>query len=282
MALADLFDRVYVISLPASVDRRNHIRAHFRDIGIENYTFHDACDGTSPEVAALYGQGRVAQYPPCFRCGKLDCGQPDCNNVLIPAQVAVVASYLGLWTRLAATSERALVCEDDVVFHPWWRSVLDRLHDRIAAGEVSFAADAPGLLRLGWALDEEHRADTPFAVSTDIRMSNPCHAITSAHARALLAEFDGVKHTADVFQHRIAKVSRQHARTVFPPIASELSWSTGSLESLIHPKDVRADYLAAQGRHAEADQHRTRVAHHLREIAHRKSSRPLEDPAGKP
>lgn len=272
MALWDLFDQVYVVSLRSSYDRRAHIRSHFRAIGLDTYVFHDASDGNSPEVQRLYAENRVAQFPPCFRCGKVDCGKPDCNNVLIPAQVAVFATYLNLWQKLATTNVRALICEDDVVFHPWWMSVLEELQRRIGTGDLIFNASEPALLRLGWALSQEHRADVRFEINDTIKMSNPCHAITSAYASALLAEFDGVNHTADVFQHSFAKVSDVHARTVFPPIAYELSWSVGALESLIHPKDIRARYLETHGRQSEAETYRIQVARHVTQVSHRKPS----------
>jgi hypothetical protein len=272
MPFRALFDRVYVISLPSSTDRRDHIRAHFQQIGLHTYEFHDACGIHDPEVAQLYAEGRVAQYPPCFRCGKAECGKPDCNNVLIPQQVAVFASYLRLWRKLAKLDERVLICEDDVLFHTWWASVLQQVAAKITAGDLIFEGSSPTLLRFGWALGSDHDARLPFGIDNRIRMSNPCHAITSAYARALLETFDGVRHTADVFQHQIAPVSQSHAHTVFPAIASELSWSAGTLTSLIHPKEVHARYLEQHGREAEAVEYRKRISAHIRDIAHKTPS----------
>lgn len=267
-----LFDRIVVVSLPASADRRAHIRAHFAQVGITDYAFFDACDATAPEVHALFGTDRVLRYPPCFRCGKEDCGKPDCNNVLTPPQVAVFATYLKLWQQIAQTDERVLVCEDDVIFHPWTGGVLQKLADHIQDGHLIFTGAEPALLRLGWALCADHDAALPFRVDDTLRMSNPCHAVTGAYARALLDSFDRVEHTADVFQHQLAPVAARGARTVFPPVASELSWSVGSLESLIHPKDRHADWLEAQGRLDEAARYREHVAQHFRERAHKTPS----------
>lgn len=70
--MLNIFDQVCVISLKGSKDRQAHIKRHFSDIGIDNYFFHDACDGTSAEVKSLYSDGLVMEYPPCFRCGKLE------------------------------------------------------------------------------------------------------------------------------------------------------------------------------------------------------------------
>ncbi len=266
-----MFDRVVVLSLPTSTDRRKHIRQHFAAIGIQAYSFHDACGADHPDVVDLYDRKLVATYPPCFRCGKLECGEPDCNNVLIPQQVAVFATYLSLWHKLAQDNERVLVCEDDVFFHPWTDAVLTRLQERIAAGEITFQGDHPTLLRLGWAASEEHDSALPFRISREVRMSNPCHAVTGAYARGLLEAFDRVRHTPDVFQHRLAPVAREHAFTIFPPIASELSWSTGVFESLIHPKEVFAQRLEEKGQHAEAEAYLQRVTRHARSVAHRKA-----------
>lgn len=268
--MLNIFDRIYVVSLKSSEDRRAHIHRHFSDIGIDRYTFHDACDGASAEVARLYSEGLVMQYPPCFRCGKLECGRPNCNNTLIPPQVAVFATYLKLWEKISKTNERVLICEDDVMFHPWWRDVLQKVSDQVENGKLNFTASEPSLLRLGWALNDEHTSDTPFTINDTTRMSNPCHAITSAYARALLGEFQSVNHTSDVFQHSLATVSKTCAHTVFPPIAYELSWSTGALDSLIHPKDIRAQYLLSQGKSEEAEIYKKKVTEHIAKVAHKK------------
>lgn len=268
----ELFDRVVVVSLPSSIDRREHIRAHFQEIGLGHYEFHDAFGSEHPEVLALYGDGLVALYPPCFRCGKMDCGKADCNNVLTPQQVAVFATYLNLWRHLSEGNERVLVCEDDVFFHPWTERVLLELVEKIRSAEIAFSGDVPALLRFGWALGKDHDGALPFRAVRDVRMSNPCHAITGAYARALLAEFNGVRHTADVFQHSLALASKGNALTILPPIASELSWSVGVFKSLIHPKENHARHLEHMGRFDEASRYRQIISMHFRDIAHKKPS----------
>src|ERR1700722_460562 len=171
MELSSLFDRLYVVSLISSRDRREHIVEQFARIGIVDYEFHDAVGHNDPVVAEYYKTNRVALYPPCFRCGKADCGDAGCNNTLIPQQVAVFITYLRLWERVSARKERALVCEDDVVFHPWWRTTLEKLRAAIGAGVLVFEALTPALIRLGWALNEEHSDGRSFEISRDVRMS---------------------------------------------------------------------------------------------------------------
>jgi len=75
-----------------------------------------------------------------------------------------------------------------------------------------------------------------------VRMSNPCHAITRAFAQRLLSEFRKIDTTVDVYQHQQVG-EKATAFTLFPPLAYELSWSVGAVDSLIHPKPVRVQYL---------------------------------------
>ena len=260
----NIFDRIYVVSLPASQDRRDYIVEHFRENGIEDYAFFDATASDNDRVSRLFDSGSVLQFPPCFRCGQTDCGKDDCNNVLTRAQVATFDSYIRLWTEISDKDLRILICEDDIVFNPWWRDVFTKVGAAIEGGSLDFGSETPCLLRLGWAKDAEHDAAMPFRIDRTIRMSNPCHAINSAYARALLAELGQIDHTIDVFQHRTSAVAKTHAHTVFPPVAHELSWSTGALTSLIHPKEIHVQYLKDQGRHEEAAAHEAMIRAHIK------------------
>jgi hypothetical protein len=266
-----LFDRVVVVSLPRSIERRAHVVDHFRLFGLDDYAFFDATSADDQAMARVYDTGEVCQYPPCFRCGGLDCGNPDCNNFLIPAQIATFITYRRLWRDIATGSaERVLVLEDDVLFHACAHDVLRQLEEEIAAGRVPFVPGAACLLRLGWALGPDHRAGTAVRVSQDVRMANPCHALTRSYAASLVARDKGIVHTVDVYQHKIAPRPGE-AWTVFPPIASDLSWSVGSVDSTIHPKTLRSAWLRESGDEAAAASNDRRVASHVK----KKHFRPL-------
>lgn len=263
------FDHVHVVSLPASHDRRAYVAQHLRAAGIENFEFHDACDETDPRVLEIIASERVHRYPPCFRCGKLSCGRDDCNNVLIPSQIATFVTYLELWKKIAARPQFSLVVEDDVELNPYWPEVLRKLTNAKSDGQLDLSPDKPRLLRLGWARNDDHDPAVPFRISHELRMSNPCHALTSAFAKALLDRFDKIDTTVDIFMHKNAPKPGE-ALTVFPPLASELSWSKGAFDSLIHPKPVRAEYLERSGRREEAAVQRQKINRHRKHIFHRK------------
>ena len=264
----DLFDEVLVLSLPGADERRAYVTDHLRAHGISDFSFFDASAADSPETDAAYADGLVATYPPCFRCGKTSCGRPDCNNVLIAPQVATFVSYLRLWRHIAARRGCFLVLEDDVKLHANWQPALNFLAEMRGSKAPWLDASQPRLLRLGWALCAEHDESREFAIRQDVRMSNPCHAITSAFATALLDRFRTICVTVDTFMHRDAPLDGE-AWTLFPPVASELSWSTGALASQIHPKLVRSDYLAQRGLLEEAAEAERQARHHARHIAHR-------------
>lgn len=252
-----------MISLPEAQDRRNRIPHHLAQAGITRFEFHDACGPDHPQVKSLYDNGLVLRYPPCFRCGRKDCGKPDCNNVLIPAQVANFASNMSVWRRIAAANQRALVLEDDVVLHDWAPETLRWLTQRVEAGELTFRADVPKLLRMGAPLGPDHDPTLPRRLSADIRMSNYCYAMTAAFARLALARFKKVDTTSDIFLHKNVPQGEE-ALTVFPLIASDLSWSLGAVESAIHPKPLHVHYLRSNGKTAEADAHEAKIMHHLK------------------
>lgn len=267
-----LFDQVWVVSLTASVERRQHISEHLPANGINKFSFFDATPANDPAVKLAQQNGEVTTFPPCFRCGGFDCGDPNCNNFLIPEQIACFLSYRRLWHAIAeGDAERVLVFEDDVWLHPHFHQVLTRMLNDITIGKLPFVAGKNCLLRLGWALCDDHLlAETSYRIETTIKMSNPCHALTKGYARALLERYQGIHHTADVYQHKQAPKPGE-AYTVFPPIASELSWTEGRFPSTIHPKNVRVSYLRHSGNDVAAAEAAQKVDKHIK----KKYFRPL-------
>jgi hypothetical protein len=83
-------------------------------------------------------------------------------------------------------------------------------------------------------------------VNETIKMSNPCHGVTKKYAASLLSRYTGIVHTVDVYQHKLAPMPGE-AYTLYPPIASELSWTNGVFASTIHPKSVRSRFLQSLG-----------------------------------
>jgi hypothetical protein len=260
------FKRVFVLSLPGS-SRRNYIRKHFREIGLDRYTFFDASPKDSEEVQEAYRTHQVAAFPPCFRCGKASCRCK--NNILIPSQVANFASFRHLWQTVSELPGLTLIVEDDVKFHKPYQFVCSIVSDLIQKNNIRDEAD-PLLIRMGWGLCSDHDSIEQPQLITKLVMANPCHAMNSKYAAKLASGFRSYYTTSDIYMHRDAPLEGE-ALTLYPPVASDLSWSTGEIESLIHPRRIRSVYLSASGHCAEAEAHDQLIEHHMM----RKEYRPL-------
>lgn len=239
----NLFDRVLCISLESSVERRKHIDAEFKSVGIENHQFIKAFEADSQEVLDLLDSDFVHKYPPCFRCGHDQC---NCENkALFAPQIGNWLSHMAAWKKVCSTSgELYLVCEDDLKFTSRFQATLNFIEE---SEEIrnQLASGLPVLIRLGWALSNDHDSDIEPCFTNEIKMSNPCYALNAAMADLTLNSLTGIKTTSDIYLHRdIAPLANHY--TAFPPIAYELSWSTGEIRSEIRPKQKHIEYLRKQ------------------------------------
>ncbi len=231
-----MFSKVLCISLANQAERRAHAVDELGRNGLAPFGWVDAFDKDSEAVKRAFSEGRVATFPPCFRCGGERC---DCENRrLMPEQVGAWLSHEEAWRRVAEDG-LTLICEDDVKFT-----------ERVAQGMAFLAADAqlavalerdePVLLRLGRALGPEHESPADFLLAGHPAMSNPCYALNRTAANLLLAHSARISTTVDLFTHcEVAPLASQ--LTIEPPLAYELSWSTGELRSSIRPKQVYLD-----------------------------------------
>jgi hypothetical protein len=261
-----IFEQVFVLSLPGS-SRRDYIRSHFREIGIDNYAFVDAFSKDSVETQDAYRSNQVVGFPPCFRCGKASCRCK--NNILIPQQVANFASYRQLWRTISDLPGLTLIVEDDVKFHRPYKVVCELIGDLVRKNHLRVATD-PLLIRMGWGLCADHASEDQPQLIEKVVMANPCHAMNGAYASKLTSLFKSYYTTSDIYIHRDAPLSGE-AFTLYPPVASDLSWSTGEVESLIHPRPIRSNYLNASGKSSEAAAHEKLIENHIM----RKEYRPL-------
>lgn len=238
---------VHVLSLMEDVERREHINAHFADIGITGYRFHTAIRHDDTRVVDSYNAGQVKRYPPCFRCGNVSC---ECaNNILVPQQVANWLSFLSLWKYIAQGEGLHLVCEDDVFFYqgsmPLLRAYLDKLVPKAE----------PLLIRLaqsGQTLDVDLTGVETFQESDVVLMSNPAYIINASMAQLLVGRFCRIDTTSDIWLHeQIASEEGVHSVSLAPVLATELSFNAehARFVSRIHPKGISVDDIERQRKH---------------------------------
>jgi GR25 family glycosyltransferase involved in LPS biosynthesis len=198
-------------------------------------------------VKKAFKEKRVKSFPTCFRCGKAECGNDDCNNILIPSQVAVVLSYQSLFKRIAnGLDDIVLICEDDIVFAGYAREVLTALEVEACLTSAFSKPDSPFLLRLCSPNRPDYffhqSAPKEISITNEIIMSNPGYIINRSFARLAASRLENIDHTADVIIHRDLS-ERTNAFTLRPQVVSDRSWSTGECESLIHPKTNHIENL---------------------------------------
>lgn len=247
------FDHIYCLSLNASHERKARARSEFARLGVELTEFFEATGKDDPVVEQYLAEGKVRRYPPCFRCGRLACGREDCNNLLIPAQIATFISHMRIWQSVLDKGyQRVLIVEDDIAFTDYAEKVVSHLGhhpDKLAP----LSSDSPCLIRLGWGKCAEHKPRWRInVVPGAVRMANHGFAINRAMAERLLAEFKTVDTTVDIYIHDVVG-SRVENYSVLPPIIHDLSWGVGEFDSLIHPKAVRVEYLKNADQGADED-----------------------------
>lgn len=233
-SLQPVFDNIICLTLDGQIERQSSAKNQLHKIGVNDFDYIYGVRPKTEEFDRLRKKFSVAIFPPCFRCGQTNC---NCeNNFLTEAQIAVFFSYIKIWKKLASLdSKLALIVEDDVVFSKMTPKKLTSVINS-CNNIINTTLAEPVLIRFGWARTKEHGlSQCPKFFENLIKMSNPCHAMNSGMAQFLLKKLDRIDTTSDIYLHSIIGPQVKNY-TIFPPIASDLSWSNGVFQSLIHPK----------------------------------------------
>lgn len=247
----NIFPRVICLTLPEQRERQLHVAKELGNVGIDNYEFFSGFKPESIEVKQAYAENRVKSYPDCFRCGKKDCSRDDCNNILLPVQVAVTLSFQAILQSVAEGDESfVVICEDDIVFAGYAKKIFQstKMWEDLFQ-QIEIMNDQPVLIRL--AAPEipagfvKHDIPHPIKIDENVVMSNYFFIVNKAFARIASKKLLNVTHTADMIIHSdMLKCAKCY--TLRPQLVADQSWSQSSTESLIHPKKHHIDYLVNQ------------------------------------
>lgn len=234
-----IFDKILVLSLKESEDRREHIRKEFQRIGIEDYEFFDATHYSSQELIDIKKTNKVYLGPLCFRCGKKRCACE--NNYLTDFQIANWLSFIRMWKYIVDQDYKfVLICEDDVVFTPQHQRIIFPLLQRNSLKSYKVRFDLPLLIGMGGAYHpHKHLSNEISHFKRQNVMCNPCFCLNQQMAK-LFYETYHIHHTSDHFMHieipqRFPFV--QHLM-MYPWPVYELSFVPGMIKfkSLVRPK----------------------------------------------
>lgn len=272
------FPQVLCLTLPEERSRQLLVAEQFESVGIRNYEFFPGFTGDSSRVKRAFAEGRVRRYPDCFRCGARDCGDPECNNVLLPSQVAVALGFQAILKKIANGREPwAAVCEDDIVFAGYAGRLLESGKFRQAIAASGLPGDAPVLLRLGQPgiageafFRDDANVEAALTLDAEPLMSNYFFLVNRSFARLACERLGRIDHTADVIIHESLTASAR-CLTLRPQLVADRSWTLGEVPSLIHPKAHHVDYLRARfgASSAEAAREEERLRGHLKKAVSR-------------
>jgi len=233
--------RVICLTLPDCRERQMDVVKELNNVGLHRYEFSPGYYPDSPEVSLALKENRVKKYPVCFRCDKEDCGDPECNNILIPPQIAVCLGFQAMFRRLVNSEDKfALFCEDDIIFAPYAKKVFKSKEFKKIINKIIAFNKKPAMIRLGRPrLDPDFYSDAPpkrIEINSEIEMSNTAFIINQAFAKIALNRLNKIDHTADVIIHRdLNELTESY--TINCQLVADRSWTLFQVPSLIHPKE---------------------------------------------
>ena len=202
MILNNFFDKIYVINLKESLDRKNHILQEFKKNNIINYEFFEATHFDEKSVSDLLNSPKVISFPPCFRCLKNRC---NCeNNFLTKFQIANWLSYINLFNKILETKhELVLICEDDIVFTKNAQQICNTLLNKALFRKKEINMKYPLLIKMGAAFDYgTHLLMNPPTYIKNYSLSNPCFAVNRSMIKTFLYNLKVIDYHSDVYFHK--------------------------------------------------------------------------------
>ncbi len=202
MILNDFFDKIYVINLKDSIDRKNHIINEFKRMNITEYEFFEAVHFNDNSVKNLLNSDKVLSFPPCFRCLKNRCGCE--NNFLTKFQIANWCSYIKLFNNILKSDDNLiLICEDDIVFSKNSTFILNNLLSNYSMKKYNIDFNKPLLIKMGAAYDRNtHNIWSNPTYIKNYSLSNPCFAVNKEMIKIFLYNLKVIDYHSDIYFHK--------------------------------------------------------------------------------
>ena len=241
----DSFDRKICLTLKHTRDRRKEAERECKKVGLSDVEFFYGVTPKDEAVKDAYRQKKVVEYPSCWRCGQDRC---ECsNNILIPSQVACFISYLNIFEMAVESDDYTfMVFEDDIEFETYFKDVAARTLTKQKLEPMHFYSEFPCLLSLGQGYyGKGHIGTRAFRdnirwADGDLSECNVMFAFNKPFAKLALRFMRKFTMTSDIYIHNFLGTRSIHW-SLFPRIAHDKSWSTGTVKSEIHPKQLYVD-----------------------------------------
>ena len=245
-----LINKIYVINLKTSYDRKKHIEQEFKRLNITNFEIFEATDKDSIQVQDMMKTDYVKKFPPCFRCNKNKC---KCsNNILIKHQIGNWCSFINVMKDIIEKDYKHLImiCEDDIKFTDDGMDILNKMITRDNLDKYKVRFDKPILIRA------EQRGKFPplnnLKLTKKISMSNACFIVNKSYAKSFINNLKIIDRTSDMYlQKKLLKLDKQIQHfTIEPSPTHQLSSGIyKKLKSEIHPKGLNKEDKIKQIKH---------------------------------
>jgi GR25 family glycosyltransferase involved in LPS biosynthesis len=242
MIFNQVFEKIFVINLKESTDRKKHIIDEFTKMKITNYEFFEATHYEDPKVKELYDSGKVLKFPPCFRCLKKRCSCE--NNFLTKFQIANWLSFIRLFEHILKNNYNFVcICEDDICFTKYAPKICNQLLSKHSFAKHNIQMKHPLLIKMGVAFDySTHYYFGQTSFVKNYSLSNPCFALNKEMIYVFLSNLKIIDYHSDVYFH---KTIPQHFGNKIQMISMkpypvfELSFvkSIQKFNSLVRPKN---------------------------------------------
>jgi len=111
----NFFDKIYVINLKTSTERREMMESQFKKLNVTNYEIYNAIVATNLDIE-YYKQRKLFAYPNNDFC-KTSCSCGGNGHDLRPYQIAVHLSHYNIWKDIIKNKyKKCLILEDDCIF----------------------------------------------------------------------------------------------------------------------------------------------------------------------
>ena len=242
MIFNNVFERIFVINLKESTDRKKHIIDEFKKMNITNYEFFEATHYEDPKVQELYDSGKVLKFPPCFRCLKKRCSCE--NNFLTKFQIANWLSFLRLFEHIISNNYNFVcICEDDICFTKYAPKICNQLLSKYSFLKHNIQMKLPLLIKMGVAFDySTHYYFGQTSFVKNYSLSNPCFALNKAMIYVFLSNLKIIDYHSDIYFHKtipqhFGKKIQMFSMKPYPVFELSFVKSMQKFKSLVRPKN---------------------------------------------
>jgi len=221
-----IFDKIYILNLSSSINRKKHMIQEFKRIELKRLSFFQAIDCDSEKVHKLREDNMVLPFPPCFRCNKIDCNHE--SNFISNKHLGNWCSYYEICQDIIHNKYSfCIIFEDDIKFNFNYYQIFEKLLNKKTFKKYKINFNKPVLLRMGYKYNKQYFGKFEPIFTKERLCCNPCFAINNKFAQLFIDNFIYINQTSDGYIHNfLPNTFDVQDFTMYPFPIYELSYKT--------------------------------------------------------